>query len=302
MKMLITGSSGLIGSALIPFLEKKKKEVYRLVRSGESLLTNEILWDLQRGKIDPSLLEGMDVVIHLAGENVMGRWSKAKKERIRESRIKGTQLLCQALCQLERPPSTLICASAIGYYGDRGDEILTEQSGKGKGFLADLCEEWEQATRSVVQQGVRVVHLRLGMVLSSQGGVFKKMLPLFKWGLGGKIGSGSQYVSWIAIDDLLSMIEYAIDQEWLAGPLNAVSPSPVTNAEWTRTWGDLLHCPLFFFMPSFMVKVIFGESGEELLLSSQRVQPKKLQEHGFQFQYPHLKEALWGLYTLIEQV
>ena len=292
MKILVTGSSGLIGSTLIPSLEKNKHEVYKLVRARADLLTHEIAWDPQRGILNPPLLEGLDAIIHLAGENIIGRWSEAKKARIRDSRVKGTQLLCQALSQLRDPPSVVICASAIGYYGNRGDEILTEQSAKGTGFLADVCEEWEEAARPAAEKGIRVINLRIGMVLSSRGGALKQMLPIFKWGLGGRLGSGNQYVSWIAIDDLVRIIEYAIKQEGLAGPLNAVAPYPVTNQELTQGLGHVLYRPTFFLMPAFMVKWMFGELGEEVLLSSQRVEPKKLEETGFKFDYPHIEEAL----------
>lgn len=295
MKIVVTGSSGLIGSTLIPYLEKNKNEVYKLVRGRANLIGNEFAWDPQQGVVNPPLLEGLDAVVHLAGENIMGRWTRSKKERIRESRVRGTQLLCQALCQLERPPSVLICASAIGYYGNRGDEILTEQSSKGEGFLADVCEEWEEAARSAAERGIRTINLRLGMVLSPKGGALKQMLPIFKWGMGGNMGSGFQYVSWIAIHDLMRIIDFAINQDSLAGPLNAVSPNPVTNAELTKVLGHLLDRPTFLTMPAFMVKLVFGELGDELLLSSQRVKPTKLEEGGFQFNNPYLEEALQHL-------
>ncbi len=292
MKVLVTGSSGLIGSALIPSLEKNKNKVYKLVRARSDLLANEITWDPQQGIINPSLLEGLDAIVHLAGENILGRWTEAKKARIRESRVKGTQLLCQALCRLRHPPSVVVCASAIGYYGNRGDEVLTEQSAKGTGFLAEVCEEWEEATRAAVEKGIRIINLRIGMVLSPNGGALKQMLPIFKLGLGGRIGDGNQYVSWIAIDDLVRVIEYAIKQQSLAGPLNAVAPHPVTNQELTKTLGHLLNRPTFLLMPAFIVRLIFGELGEETLLSSQRVEPKKLEETGFKFDFSYLEEAL----------
>jgi uncharacterized protein (TIGR01777 family) len=292
MKILITGSSGLVGSALISFLEKNKQDIYKLVRVRADLLTHEIAWDPQRGIMNPSRLEGLDAVVHLAGENIMGFWTEAKKKRIRDSRVKGTQLLCQALCQLQKLPSVLICASAVGYYGDRGNEILTEQSPRGEGFLAGVCEEWEEATRLAAEKGIRTLNLRFGMVLSSQGGALQQMLPIFKSGLGGQMGSGSQYVSWITIDDLVRIVDYALNRESLAGPLNAVTPYPVTNTELTKALGHVLHRPTLMSMPAFMVKLIFGELGKELLLSSARVEPKKLEDEGFQFEYPQLEEAL----------
>jgi uncharacterized protein (TIGR01777 family) len=239
----------------------------------------------------------LDVVVHLAGENIMGYWTQGKKERIRTSRVNGTRLLCQSLCQLRDPPSVFICASATGYYGNRGNEILTETSSKGEGFLADVCEEWEEATRAASERGIRTLNLRIGMVLSSEGGALKYMLPIFKGGLGGRIGPGNQYVSWIVIDDLVRIIEHVIKQEHLAGPINSVAPEPVTNAELTKTLGHVLHRPTFLSVPTFAVQLIFGELGKELLLSSQRVKPEKLEKSGFQFDYPHLEEALRHLFN-----
>lgn len=295
MKFLITGSSGLIGKALISFFKKEHHDVYKLVRVRTDLLADEIAWDPERGVINPALLEGVDVFIHLAGENIMGRWTASKKRRIKESRVKGTQLLCQSLCQLKKPPHVLISASAIGYYGNRGDEILNEQSARGEGFLAEVCEEWEEATRLAAENRIRVVNLRIGMVLSPYGGALQQMLPIFKLGLGGKMGSGDQYVSWIVIDDLVRVVDYTIHQEKLAGPLNAVTPYPVTNQEMTKILGHILHRPTFLAMPNFMVELVFGELGKEVLLSSERVKPKKLEDAGFQYQYPHLEEALCKL-------
>ena len=292
MRILVTGSSGLIGSALVAFLEKNQHEVYKLVRVRADLLPREIAWDPKRGIISPALLEGIDAVVHLAGENIMGRWTQVKKKKIRESRVQGTQLLCLALSQLKKPPSVLVCASAIGYYGNRGNEVLTELSVKGKGFLSDVCQEWEEATRPAIEKGIRLVNLRLGMVLSAKGGALKQMLPIFKWGLGGQMGAGDQYVSWIAIDDLVRVIDAAIHQESLVGPLNAVTPYPVTNRELTKTLGHILHRPTFLGMPTLMVNLVFGQLGEEVLLSSARVEPKKLKEIDFHFDYPDLAGAL----------
>lgn len=292
MKVLVTGSSGLIGSALISFLEANHEERYKLVRVRADLLPHEIGWDPNQGVMNPSLLEGMDAVVHLAGENIMGRWTSAKKEKIKESRVKGTQLLCNALSQLKHPPVVLVCASAIGYYGDRDDEVLSEKSLKGEGFLADVCQEWEAATQVASNRGIRTINLRIGMVLSSKGGALKQILPIFKWGLGGQLGSGNQYVSWIAMDDLIRVIMEGIKQEKLVGPMNAVTPYSITNAELTKALGHILHRPTFFSMPNFAVHLLFGELGQEILLSSQRVKPKKLEEVGFQFDYPHLEEAL----------
>lgn len=291
MKILVTGSSGLIGSELVSFLQRSGYEVYKLVRSRADLLEHEIAWDVDRGVINPLLLEGLDAVVHLAGENIMGRWTTDKKERIRKSRVNGTRLLCQALCQLKYPPATFICASAVGYYGNRGDEILVEQSGVGHGFLAHVCEEWEEATRMAAEKGIRTLNLRIGFVLSAKGGGLKHMLTIFKWGLGGKIGTGQQYMSWITLDDLIRIILFLLREEQLAGPINAVSPHPVTNEEWTKTLGHVLHRPTFFSMPTAVVQLLFGELGQEVFLNSTRVKPQKLEESNFHFDYPNLEEA-----------
>lgn len=288
MKILVTGSSGFVGSALVSFLEEHHHEVYKLVRSRADLSKNEIAYDPERGVINPSLLEGFDGVVHLAGENIMGRWTENKKRKIKESRVKGTHLLCQSICKLKNPPSVFISASAVGFYGDRGDSFLDEYSEKGRGFLADVCEGWEEATRLASEKGIRVVNLRIGMVLSRKGGALKQMLPIFKLGLGGVLGSGEQYVSWIALPDLLRVIDFAIHNEKLAGPVNAVAPHPITNREMTKAIGAIFHRPTFFGVPAFLIDLIFGEMGKEVLLSSTRVLPKKLEKGGFQFEYPHL--------------
>lgn len=295
MKVLITGSSGLIGSATVDFFNKPENQVYKLVRGKANSSNNEIGWDPEKGIIHRSELEGFDVVIHLGGENIMGRWTDSKKKRIEESRVKGTDLICKSLCDLKKPPSVFISASAIGYYGNRGEEILDEHSPKGKGFLADVCQKWEESTRVIVEKGVRVVNLRIGMVLSATGGALKEMLPIFKLGLGGKMGGGDQIISWIVINDLVRVIDFAIHQENLAGPLNAVTPYPVTNKEMTKILGHLLHRPTFFTLPKFMINLIFGELGKEVFLSSARVRPKKLEALEFQYQYPCLETALGAL-------
>lgn len=297
MKVLISGSTGLVGAALNANL--RDNEVFKLVRTRADLLSHEIAWEPEHRVINPPLLEGFDAVVHLAGENIMGKWTENKKQRIRDSRVQGTQVLCKTLAQLTRPPSVLVCASAVGYYGNRGDEILTEQSPKGDGFLASVCEEWEDATRIAAEKGIRVVNLRLGMVLSSRGGALQRMLPIFKLCLGGKVGSGEQYISWITIDDLLSLIKYAIDNPNLAGPVNAVSPHPVTNVEFTKILGKVLHRPTIFPLPSWIVNLVFGEMGQEILLSSTRAFPKKLEDKGFQFKYPTIETALNGVVVSI---
>lgn len=292
MKILISGTSGFVGSSLVSFFERKNDEVYKLVRTRADLSSQEIVWDPLQRVINPEMLEGLDAVVHLAGENIIGRWSDDKKKKIRESRVGGTKTLCKAICQLQRPPQVLISASAIGFYGNRGEEELTEQSAKGKGYLADVCAEWEEATRLAVIKGVRVVNLRIGMVLSPNGGALKKMLPIFKFCLGGPIGTGLQYVSWVAIQDLLRIIDFCIQQNDMAGPVNAVSPHPETNGEFTRTLAEVIHRPAFFKVPEFMVKAIFGEMGEETLLTSEKVIPQKLMEKGFEYNYPFLEHAI----------
>lgn len=298
MKVLVTGSSGLVGSALVSFLKTGHHQVIKLVRTRADLLPHEVAWDPERGIINPELLEGLDAVVHLAGENIAGIWTQKKKHRIFESRVQGTRLLCRALSQLKNPPSVLVSASAVGYYGNQGDRLLTEASPKGQGFLADVCQKWEEATQLATESGIRTVNLRIGMVLSPQGGGLKNMLTPFKLGLGGSFGSGQQYISWIAIDDLIGIIYYAIRQASVAGPVNAVSPHPVTNGEFTKTLGEVLKRPTFFKMPISILNWVFGQMAEELLLSSQRAVPAVLEEKGFQFSYPHLAGALRHLLGL----
>lgn len=292
MKVLVTGSSGLVGSALIPFLRIAKHDVYKLVRARSDLKSNEIGWDLKRGVIDPSLLEGFDAIVHLAGESLQGRWTEEKKKKIVDSRVISTELLCQTLSQLHQPPKVLISASAIGIYGNRGDQVLTENSSKGQGFLSDLCVKWESATRLAVEKGIRTINLRIGIVLSPKGGALKLMLLPFQFGLGGQIGNGQQYMSWIAIDDLIGIIYYCMRQVSISGPVNAVSPYPVTNYEFTKTLGAVLNRPTFLTLPDFALRGILGEAADDLLLTSLRVRPEVMLENRFRFEYPKLGEAL----------
>lgn len=292
MKVLITGSSGFIGSALVSFFEKQGDEVYKLVRARADILQREIAYDPERGAITPAQLEGFDAIVHLAGESIMGRWTLRKKNRILESRVKGTALIAQAISKLKNPPPVFISASATGYYGNRKGEKLDEETSQGEGFLAEVCAQWEKATQAASNRGVRVVNLRIGMVLSDKGGALKQMLPIFKLGLGGEMGPGDQVISWISIDDLVRIIDFAINQRSLGGVVNAVTPYPVTNRELTKTLGDLLDRPTWFSMPTFMVHLVFGQLGQEILLSSGDVAPKKLERADFQFQTPRLEEAL----------
>lgn len=292
MKILISGASGFIGSALVSFLEAQQHQIMKLVRKKNDNYKNEIFWDPTREEIDLSALEGFDAVIHLAGESIMGFWTVAKKEKIRQSRVQGTNFLCKSLLKLKQAPLVFICASAVGYYGDRGDEILTEESQKGNDFLANVCNEWEEATYPLAKSGVRTINLRIGFVLSEKGGGLKAMLPAFKWGFGGKLGTGEQFMSWIALDDLIRIFDYVIHQERIAGPVNAVSPNPVKNQIWTKTLGHLLHRPTFLTIPTFIIKGIFGEMGQDVLLNSVRVVPRKLEKLQFEFKYPFLEQAL----------
>lgn len=288
MKILISGSTGLVGSHLLPYFEKQGHTVIRLTRKGPG-----IIWDPEAGTISTPAMEGFDAVIHLAGESIAkGRWNDAKKKRIRESRVRGTQILCQALAQLKAPPKTLICASAIGYYGSRDAETLTESSAPGHDFLAEVCQAWEASTRSALQRGIRVVNLRFGVILSAKGGALGTMLTPFKLGMGGKIGTGQQYMSWITLDDVLGVVQYALENESLRGPVNTVAPQPVTNEQFTQTLGQVLSRPTLFPMPAFAARLAFGEMADALLLSSQKVEPALLHQGGFAFRYPNLEGAL----------
>lgn len=293
MKIAVTGSSGLIGSALVPELVGAGHEILRFVRHGSLRRTGTALWDPTLGMIDASALEGLDAVIHLAGENIgAGRWSAAKKARIYASRVDGTRLLATAIAGLQRPPRTLVAASAIGYYGHREDDIVDEDSAPGAGFLANVVREWEAATQSAAQRGVRVVNMRFGMVLSSEGGALASMIPAFRFMLGGPMGSGEQYISWVAIDDAVGSVLHVLQHNELSGPVNAVAPTPVTNAEFSATLGRVLSRPAALPLPAFAVKLLFGEMGEELLLSSTRVEPHRLKESGYAFRFPALEAAL----------
>jgi len=292
MKILISGSHGLVGTALIKSLEADGHEIFRLVRHAPSSQA-EVEWSPDRYSIALARLEGFDAVVNLAGESIAeGRWSEEKKRLIRESRVKGTKLLGDALANLTNPPKTFICASAIGYYGNRGDEILTETSAPGDDFLAEVCVEWEKATALATEKGIRVLNTRFGVILDKNGGALAKMLPPFRMGVGGRVGSGKQWMSWIALDDVVGALKFALTNETLSGPVNFVAPNPVTNAEFTKTLGKVLSRPTLFPIPVFGVRLAFGEMADALLLSSQRVEPSRLTKAGYQFQYLGLEEAL----------
>lgn len=296
MHILVTGSTGLVGSTLVPALTAEGHRVSCLVRSKSKTETGDILWAPPIGELDKTSLEGFDSVIHLAGENIAGgRWTAARKARIRDSRIQGTRLLSESLAQLARPPKVFVSASAVGYYGDRADVVLTEQSSPGSNFLAGVCREWESATEPAAQRGIRVVILRLGMVLSPSGGALAKMLTPFRMGVGGIIGSGKQFMSWIAIDDLVRIIIHTLKTDSLDGPTNAVAPNPVTNREFTKTLGRALRRPTVLPMPAFAARLALGEMADELLLASARVVPSKLLASGFVFHHPDLESALTDL-------
>jgi uncharacterized protein (TIGR01777 family) len=295
MQILLTGSTGLIGSSLIPFLTTGGHNISCLKRDKLKIGENDLYWNPEKGEIEVPKLEGFEAVVHLSGENVAGRWSDEKKAEIEDSRVKSTGLLCNALSKLEKKPSVLVCASAIGFYGNRGEEILTEESKPGKGFLADVAKKWEAATGIARKAGIRVVNLRLGVVLSPRGGALGKMLFPFRMGLGGKVGSGGQYMSWISIDDVIGAIYHAIKNDSLEGPVNAVSPKPVTNLEFTNTLGNVINRPTFFTMPSLLLRILFGEMADETLLSSTRVIPSKLLSTGYEFQFTDLEASLRNL-------
>ena len=289
----ISGSTGLVGRVLCDALATDGLRMLRLVRRDQPSDHETVRWDPASGPANPAQLEGIDAVVHLAGENIAeGRWSNAKKRRIRDSRVVGTRSLCESLISLERPPSVLVAASAIGFYGDRGDEILDETSAAGSGFLSDVCREWETATQPALDRGIRVVNLRIGVVLSTAGGALKKMLLPFQFGAGGRVGSGRQYWSWIALDDLVRVIRYCLEGTQLRGPVNAVAPAPVTNSEFTAVLGRVLRRPTLLPLPAFAARLVLGEMANELLLSSARVIPKRLQESGFTFRHDQIEGAL----------
>lgn len=296
MKILVSGSSGLVGSALVPVLRSAGHEVIRLVRSSSAPSgpgDSTVQWNPETGELDGSRLEGIEAVIHLAGENIAARrWTAAQKARIRDSRVRGTALLSDRLANLSQPPATLVAASAIGFYGDRGDELLSEDSSSGNDFLSEVCRQWEAASLPAEEKGIRVVRLRLGIVLSPRGGALAKMLLPFKLGAGGKIGSGQQYLSWIVLDDAVGALCRALADSNLSGPVNAVAPNPATNLEFTKTLGKVLSRPTLFPMPAFAARIAFGEMAEALLLAGSRVEPRRLADSGYSFRYPTLEGAL----------
>jgi uncharacterized protein len=293
-RVLISGASGPIGAALVPSLEQAGSVVVRLVR-GPVRNPGQVSWD-PMGELAPEALSGFGAVIHLAGESVVGRWTAAKKNAIRDSRVRGTRCVATALALAEAKPRVFVCASAIGFYGDRSDEILSEESASGRGFLPEVCREWEEASRICTQAGIRTVNVRIGLVLSGQGGALAKMLPVFKLGLGGRLGSGRQWWSWIHVDDIVGAIQHVMRVEDLAGPLNLVAPNPARNEEFTKVLASALGRPAFFPVPGLALGLAFGRAAaDELFLASQRAEPGRLRASGYAFRFSDLRAALENL-------
>jgi uncharacterized protein (TIGR01777 family) len=296
LRILVSGSTGLIGSALIDFLESSDATITRLVR--DSGWVQAVRWNPMAGSIEQHLLGEYDAVIHLAGESLTGgRWTPSKRRRILESRVRGTRLLAESLAALRRPPRVMVSASAIGFYGNRGEELLREESSPGEGFLADVCRRWEEAAAPAAEAGIRVVHPRIGMVLSSGGGALKKLLRPFRLGLGGTIGGGDQIMSWIGLDDLVGALLHTIFTPTLSGPVNVVAPESVSNFEFTRTLGRVVRRPAILTVPGPVLRAMYGRMADEVLLASARVEPRKLLASGFRFRFPDLESALRHLLT-----
>ena len=292
MRVAISGAGGTIGGPLAERLRRADHDVLRLVRRLPAA-AGEVRFEPEAGRIEGARLEGLDAVVHLAGENIAaGRWTAERRRRIRDSRVLGTGLLARTLAGLARPPRVLIGASAIGYYGDRGDEVLDESREPGAGFLAETCVAWEQATADAERAGIAVVRLRIGVVLAADGGALGRMAPLFRAGLGGRIASGRQFMSWISREDLLRAIEHLLGASGLDGPINAVSPTPVRNAEFVRILAGVLGRPALLPVPAAAIRLALGEMGRELLLASARVVPRRLEQAGFRFLHPDLESAL----------
>ena len=289
-RILVSGSSGPIGAALLPALKAQGFTVTRLVRASGAG-SDQIVWEPSR-RLSPEIASGFHAIIHLAGESIVGRWTAAKKRRIIESRVQGTTHLAEAAAKAPQPPRVFISASAIGFYGNRGDEVLREDSPSGDGFAAEICRQWEASTQPVAKAGIRTAQMRIGVVMSADGGALPAMLPPFRMGLGGRLGNGRQWWTWVSVRDVVGAIQHVLNHDELSGPVNTVAPNPVTNADFTRILASVLNRPAIFPMPAFAVRLIFGEMGEELFLGSQRVQPTKLEATGYQFQHPDLKNAL----------
>ena len=289
----ISGASGLVGSALNARLSLRGTRVLNVSRNLSGKPTDHVIWSPGGGIIEPARLEGVDAFVHLAGENIAtGRWTGTKRARIRNSRVEGTRVIASTLAKLERKPSVLVCASAIGYYGNRGDQVLDESSAPVTGFLAEVCRDWEEATRSAEDAGIRVVHLRIGVIISRGGGALPQMLTPFKLGVGGRIGNGRQFWSWVALEDVVGSIQHVIDHQNICGPVNSVSPQPMTNNDFTKTLGAVVGRPTVFPMPAFAARLVLGQMANDLLLSSARVVPRQLEASGYRFRQPDLAHTL----------
>lgn len=289
----VSGASGLVGSSLVSRLTTSGYRVCRLVRGEPNKSADEIGWDPVRNHLAPEDLEGIDTVIHLGGESIAsGRWNERKRKRIRDSRVKSTGLLAQTLAQMSDPPKAFLCASATGYYGNRGEELLTEEAGPGQSFLAEVCQEWESATEPARDAGIRVANLRFGIVLSPKGGALQQMLPLFRFGLGGRLGSGNQYWSWIGIDDAIGAMNHVLANESLSGPVNMTVPKPVSNREFTNCLAKVLRRPAVLPAPATALRVALGPMADELLLASTRVVPEQLLRTGYEFKTLDLEATL----------
>jgi uncharacterized protein len=292
MKVLVSGSSGLIGSAAVTHLTAAGHYVIRLVRANPNRERGDVLWDPVAGRIERSKLDGIEAAVHLAGEPILGVWTQALKSRVHLSRVQTTEFLAETLAGLNVKPRVLLSASAVGYYGHRGEQWLDESSAPGEGFLPQLCQEWETATHIAQNAGIRLVNMRIGIVLSAKGGALAKMLPPFRAGLGGRMGSGRQFMSWITLDDLTNAILFAMENERLSGPVNMVSPSPVTNIEFTRAIAHALNRPAFLPVPAFALRLLPGRMAQETMLCSARVEPAKLKRSGFKFEFHDVSQAL----------
>jgi len=302
LTLLVTGAGGILGSALVPFLTGGGHRVIRLVRTRTDAGGDAFFWDPLSEHLDLEAMGRIDAVIHLAGENIaQGRWSAEKKKKIIQSRVRGTTLLARTLARLPHPPEVLICASAIGYYGNQGAAWMTEQSDQGSDFISEVCSRWEQSTAPAAEKGIRTVFLRIGIALSPSGGALQKFLLPFQFGLGGKLGSGGQYMSWIHRDDVLGAIYHVLDRQDIQGPVNVVAPDPVTNQAFVQTLGRVLTRPCFFSIPESVIRVMFGEMGREIPLSSTRASPVRLLETGYRFRYPVLEGALRHLLGRMKQ-
>ncbi len=293
LRIVITGASGVVGKALVPFLTTGGHTVYTLVRRKPAADHNEIYWHPGTGEIDAAALEGMDAVIHLAGENILQHpWTPAVKKRIVESRTHGTRLLSECLVRLKQPPKVVLSASAIGYYGDRKDAVMTEADASGTGFISHVCQGWESAAKALVDSEIRTVFMRIGVVLTPAGGALARMAPRFRMGLGGRLGSGAQYLSWVSIEDLIGSMHYLLFTDHIHGPVNIVSPHPVTDRTFTKILAHLYKLPAVCHVPEHLIRRLFGEMGEEVVLSSTRVRPKRLMESGYRFTHAFLSDAL----------